>query len=110
MKVPPALRWALIALAGLLIAVAVAVLASKLTSQRIGLSSEPLRAGQSLAPPEHRPQENDERGHSGDTQPSDTTATAPSQTTTTGTTSRASTTTADDSGTEIEGEGSGDDD
>ncbi len=54
MKVPTALRWALIALAGLLIAVAVAVLASKLTSQRIGLSSEPLEAGQSLAPPEHR--------------------------------------------------------
>lgn len=47
-------RWVLLALAGLLIAVAVAVLASKLTSQRIGLASEPLQAAKALAPPERR--------------------------------------------------------
>lgn len=110
MKVPTALRWALIALAGLLVAVAVAVLASKLTSQRIGLSSEPLEAGQSLAPPEHGPKDRDGRGHSGDNaQPPTTTATPP-QTTTSGTAPSVSSTTADDAGAEVEGEGSSDDD
>jgi hypothetical protein len=49
------LRWVLLAIAGLAIAVAVAVIASELTSQRIGLASEPLRAGEALAPanPQH---------------------------------------------------------
>lgn len=111
MKVPTALRWVLIALAGLLIAVAVAVLASKLTSQQIGLSSEPLEAGQSLAPPKHGPRDNDGRGHSGDNaQPPTTTATAPPQTTTSGTAPSVSSTTADDAGAEAGGEGSSDDD
>ena len=47
----PTIRWVLLALAGLLVAVAVAVLAAELTSQRIGLASEPVQAGKSLAPP-----------------------------------------------------------
>jgi hypothetical protein len=42
-----------LAIAGLLIAVAVAVLASKLTSQRIGLSDQPVQAGEALAPRAH---------------------------------------------------------
>ena len=44
------LRWSLLALAGLLAAIAVGVAAAALTSSRIGLSSEPIRAGEALAP------------------------------------------------------------
>ena len=54
MRSSVAVRWLLLAVAGLLVAVAVAVAASKLTSQRIGLASEPLEAGRALAPPEPR--------------------------------------------------------
>lgn len=50
MTVPGALRWGMLALLGLAIAVAVAIAASKLTSQKIGLASEPIRAGEALAP------------------------------------------------------------
>ena len=43
--------WILLALAGLAVAVALSVTASNLSTQPIGLSGEPLRAGQKLAPP-----------------------------------------------------------
>jgi hypothetical protein len=48
--------WILIAVAGLAIAVALSVAASNLSTQPIGLSGEPLRAGVRLAPaaPTHR--------------------------------------------------------
>ncbi len=49
------LRWSLLALAGLIAAVAVGVAAAALTSSRIGLSSEPIRAGEALAPKPARP-------------------------------------------------------
>ena len=42
--------WILLALAGLAIAVALSVTASNLSTQPIGLSGEPLRAGDKLAP------------------------------------------------------------
>lgn len=42
--------WVLLALAGLAIAVALSVTASNLSTQPIGLSGEPLRAGDRLAP------------------------------------------------------------
>jgi hypothetical protein len=42
--------WALAALAGLALAVAVTYSASRLSTQRIGLASEPLSAGTALAP------------------------------------------------------------
>ena len=63
-ELPPALTWTLLALLGLLVAVAVGIAASDLTSRRIGLSSEPIRAGDALAPKEahHHP-----RGHGGTT-------------------------------------------
>jgi hypothetical protein len=48
---PGWIRWTLLALAGLAVAAAISVAASKLVSQRIGLSSEPLSAGRELAPP-----------------------------------------------------------
>ncbi|HEY7121479.1 MAG TPA: hypothetical protein VH329_02870 [Solirubrobacterales bacterium] len=44
------LRWPLFALLGLLIAIAVALLANHLVSERIGISSEPVSAGESLSP------------------------------------------------------------
>jgi hypothetical protein len=44
------LRWPLFALIGLLVAVAVALLATSLVSERIGISSEPITAGESLVP------------------------------------------------------------
>src|SRR3954466_7130057 len=43
--------WILLALAGLAIAVVLSVEASNLSTQPIGLSNEPLRAGARLAPP-----------------------------------------------------------
>jgi hypothetical protein len=42
--------WVLLALAGLAIAVVLSVTASNLSTQPIGLSGEPLRAGDKLAP------------------------------------------------------------
>jgi hypothetical protein len=50
MRVPSTLRWSLLALAGLAVTIAVAFAASDLASERIGLASEPIRAGESLAP------------------------------------------------------------
>ena len=43
-------RWAALAVLGILVAAAVSVAASRLTSQKIGLASEPLSAGEGLAP------------------------------------------------------------
>lgn len=43
--------WIALALAGLAVAVALSVAASNLSTQPIGLSGEPLRAGDKLAPP-----------------------------------------------------------
>ncbi len=67
------LRWPLFALIGLLIAVAIALLANRLVSESIGISSEPVTAGESLSPKqahrEHRPHRQSE---------------APAQTTSTG--------------------------
>ena len=44
------LGWTLFALVGVLLAVALTMAASELTSQRIGLQDEPLSAGNELAP------------------------------------------------------------
>jgi hypothetical protein len=44
------LAWAALALAGLLIAAGAAYAASKIATQPIGLSSEPISAGRGLAP------------------------------------------------------------
>jgi hypothetical protein len=89
--VPTAVRWVLLAVVGLLIAVAVAVLASKLTSQRIGLASEPLDAGKILAPPERRSGGRGANAPAGDGH--DKTSTAITTTTTTAATTTAPTTT-----------------
>jgi hypothetical protein len=44
------LRWPLLAVLGLLVAAAIAFLATQMVSQKIGISSEPLSAGRALAP------------------------------------------------------------
>lgn len=44
-------RWGLLALLGVVVAAAVGVASATLMSQQIGLSSEPLRAGEALTPP-----------------------------------------------------------
>ncbi len=52
------LRWPLLALLGLLVACAIAFLATRAVSTDIGISSEPPTAGQALSPaaPKPRPQ------------------------------------------------------
>ncbi len=50
MRLPPTLKWIGLALLGILIAAAIAVAASSLASRQIGLASEPLSAGDALAP------------------------------------------------------------
>jgi hypothetical protein len=42
--------WILAAIAGLVLAAGITVAASRLSTVQVGLSSEPLRAGESLAP------------------------------------------------------------
>jgi hypothetical protein len=53
-RVPAALRWTGLALLGIVIAAVVSVAASRLASQQIGLASEPISAGDALAPAQHR--------------------------------------------------------
>lgn len=50
MKVSGTVRWFGLALLGILIAAGVAFAASRLASQQIGLASEPISAGDALAP------------------------------------------------------------
>jgi len=50
MTSPATLKWIGLALLGILIAAAVAVAAGSLASRQIGLASEPLSAGDALAP------------------------------------------------------------
>jgi len=50
MKLPASAKWVLLALAGLAIAIGVAVAATNLTSQQIGIASESVSAGDVLAP------------------------------------------------------------
>lgn len=110
------LRWSLLALSGLVVAIAVGVAAAALTSSRIGLSSEPIRAGEALAPKsaqreDHHggrgrgrdhPEDDPHRGGDSTTSTSMSTSTtttapppvstAPAETTTTGTTTSEETT------------------
>jgi hypothetical protein len=50
MRLPASAKWVLLALAGLAIAIGVAVAAANLTSQQIGIASESVSAGDVLAP------------------------------------------------------------
>jgi hypothetical protein len=74
--------WVLLALAGLALAVVLSVTASNLSTQPIGLSGEPLRAGDKLAPADVTRTSTTKRTRS--TTTSTTTATQTSPTTTSG--------------------------
>jgi hypothetical protein len=50
MRVPVTVRWLGLALLGILIAAAISIAASRLASQQIGLASQPVSAGDALAP------------------------------------------------------------
>ena len=111
----PAVRWTALALLGVVIAVAVGVIASQVASQRIGLASEPVRAGETLAPSSTSP-----AGHGGGSDssgggsdsggPSSGGAgTGPTTTTTSTTTTVPSTTTSSTTGDDY-GDGEGGDD
>jgi hypothetical protein len=68
MRMPGTIRWAGLALLGVLIAAGVSIAASSLASQQIGLASEPVSAGDALAPqgqqrPQQRPAQNREQQH-----------------------------------------------
>lgn len=104
MSLSPTWRWTLLALLGLAIAIGVAFIASELTSQRIGLASEPLRAGEELAPAQEGGLRDQGRGPREST--STTTSEAP--TTTTGTDDSGSA--SDDRGAAEDSSGSGSDD
>ena len=56
------LRWSLLALAGLAVAIGVGGAAAALTSNQIGLSEEPIRAGEALAPSSARDDHGGGRG------------------------------------------------
>lgn len=49
-NVAPVFRWLGLALLGILVAAAVSIAASRLASQQIGLASQPVSAGDALAP------------------------------------------------------------
>jgi hypothetical protein len=55
MRMPATAKWVLLALAGLAVAIAVAIAAANLTGQQIGIASESVSAGDALAPALHVP-------------------------------------------------------
>lgn len=68
MRVPGGVRWAGLALLGIVIAAAISIAASRLASQQIGLASEPISAGDALAPAQQKhpvaaAQEHGSKGH-----------------------------------------------
>lgn len=80
-------RWIVLAFLGLAIAAGIALAASKVVSQPIGLSGQPFQAGNELAPPPSQPSEHHGSGNGGDgTSATTTTTTTPTPpTTSTGT-------------------------
>jgi hypothetical protein len=78
------LRWPALALIGLLVAATVAFLAIRTVSVTIGISSEPLSAGKSLAPePPHRERPHRRDDSAAAPRPPATAAPIPTTTTTT---------------------------
>ena len=78
MTLPASLKWVLLALVGLAIAIGIAIAAANLTSQQIGIANESVSAGDALAPSLQVPAEGSPQGGSGDRGgPEETTPTAP---------------------------------
>lgn len=83
MRSPTTLKWIGLALLGLLIAAGISIAASRLASQQIGLASEPISAGDALAPVAQRPAKHRHPGREGTTPPATTTTAPPATPTTT---------------------------
>lgn len=83
MRLPASAKWVLLALAGLAIAIGVAIAAANLTSQQIGIASESVSAGDVLAPSLRTPEEGPGTGRGGHEEPSgeEATPTSPEETT-----------------------------
>ncbi|HET7510966.1 MAG TPA: hypothetical protein VFJ65_12045 [Solirubrobacterales bacterium] len=75
MRLPASAKWVLLALAGLAIAIGVAVAAANLTSQQIGIASESVSAGDTLAPSLKVPGGEKSHGHGGHQGPEEETST-----------------------------------
>jgi hypothetical protein len=58
-------KWVALALVGLAIAIGVAIAAANLTSQQIGIASESVSAGDTLAPSLRTPEEREDQGGQG---------------------------------------------
>lgn len=87
MRLPVSAKWVLLALVGLAIAIGVAIAAANLASRQIGIASESVSAGNSLAPALQAPAGNRDRDRppQNTTTPEDTTTTEeppPEETTT----------------------------
>jgi hypothetical protein len=83
MRLPASAKWVALALAGLAIAIGVAIAAANLTSQQIGIASESVSAGDGLAP-SLRPEERSGTGQGGHEKPpakEETTPTGPAEST-----------------------------
>jgi hypothetical protein len=62
-KLVPMLRWLGLALLGILVAAGISIAASRLASQQIGLASEPISAGDALAPAAPAEEAPDRKSH-----------------------------------------------
>lgn len=62
-------KWVALALVGLAIAIGVAIAAANLASQQIGIASESVSAGDTLAPSLRTPEEREEGKHGGREKP-----------------------------------------
>lgn len=84
MRLPASAKWVLLALAGLAIAIGVAIAATNLTSQQIGIASESVSAGDVLAPSLRNPEERSDKGPGNHGKPpgEETTPTSPTEPTT----------------------------
>jgi len=78
MSLPATAKWVLLALAGLAVAIGIAIAAANLTSQQIGIASESVSAGDALAPALQAPRS---PGGRQDRQPPAQTPTEPTTTT-----------------------------
>jgi hypothetical protein len=74
----PTVRWIALALLGIAIAAGVSIAASRLASQQIGLSSQPISAGDALVP--HAPPRRSNHGKHPQKTPTTRTTTAPTTT------------------------------
>ena len=86
MSLPASAKWVLLALAGVAIAIGVAIAAANLTSPQIGIASESVSAGDALAPSLRAPEEQADTGkhkeHDKTTPQEGTSPTSPAEPTT----------------------------